>query len=282
MTAEFQPSYCLDSVRANDSDRYILAMLAPAAVRDALFSLYAFNIEIARARELVSEPPLGEIRLQWWRDGIDAIYAEKGLRHGVGDALAQTIAMYDLSRVHFERLIDARAADLDDDPPESVADLLTYAEDTTAPLLALALEIVGDSSEETRDAARDAGIAWSLVGLTRALPFHLRARRHYLPLELTRRFEVSGRDMLEIKPHENLNRAIEFLSELIERHIRDARSKRASVSRRALPILLHGRFAEIHLRRLAAVGFNPFDPRLAETPAMTVWRLALEKVIGRY
>ncbi|NKB59469.1 MAG: squalene/phytoene synthase family protein [Alphaproteobacteria bacterium] len=282
MTTEFQPNYCADSVRANDPDRYILAMLAPAAVRDALFSLYAFNIEIARTRELVSEPPLGEIRLQWWRDGIDAIYAGKGLRHGVGNALTQTIATHELSRLHFERLIDARSADLDDNPPESIDDLLSYAEGTTAPLLSLALEIVGESSVEATEAARDAGIAWSLIGLTRALPFHLRARRHYLPLELTQRFDVSGRDLLEIKPHENLNRAIEHLSGAIDRHIRNAHSRRAAIGRSAVPVLLHARFAEIHLRRLSSVGFDPFDARLAETPPMTVWRLTLQKMCGRY
>ena len=32
------------------------------------FALYAFNLEIARTRELAREPMPGEIRLQWWRD----------------------------------------------------------------------------------------------------------------------------------------------------------------------------------------------------------------------
>ena len=100
--------YCVGSVHANDPDRYILAMLAPSAARDALFAVYAFNVEIARTRELVSEPKLGEIRLQWWRDGIAAIYAGDALRHGIGDALGEAVSRHGLSRLHFDRLIDAR------------------------------------------------------------------------------------------------------------------------------------------------------------------------------
>ena len=33
-----------------------------------MFALYAFNLEIARVREVAREPLAGEIRLQWWSD----------------------------------------------------------------------------------------------------------------------------------------------------------------------------------------------------------------------
>jgi phytoene synthase len=54
-------------VRRHDRDRYMTALFAPAARREALFALYAFNYEIARVREAVTQPTLGQIRLQWWR-----------------------------------------------------------------------------------------------------------------------------------------------------------------------------------------------------------------------
>src|SRR5271156_3271915 len=62
-------------VRRHDRDRFQTALFAPAARREALFALYAFNYEIARVRESVREPMLGQIRLQWWREAIDAAYA---------------------------------------------------------------------------------------------------------------------------------------------------------------------------------------------------------------
>jgi phytoene synthase len=52
-------SYCAQEVREHDHDRYLTALFAPAAHREAVFALYAYNAEVARTREAVSEPILG-------------------------------------------------------------------------------------------------------------------------------------------------------------------------------------------------------------------------------
>ncbi|WP_164831809.1 squalene/phytoene synthase family protein, partial [Mesorhizobium sp. M7A.F.Ca.CA.004.05.2.1] len=59
----------MDAVRAADHDRYLTALYAPDDKRDALFSLYAFNAEIAGIRDRIHEALPGEVRLHWWRDG---------------------------------------------------------------------------------------------------------------------------------------------------------------------------------------------------------------------
>src|SRR5258706_7401227 len=68
-------------VRRHDRDRYQTVLFAPAARREALFALYAFNYEIARVRESVTEPMLGQIRLQWWRANIAAASEGSPVRH---------------------------------------------------------------------------------------------------------------------------------------------------------------------------------------------------------
>ena len=55
-------------VREHDRDRFRTVLFAPADRRDALFALYAFNFEVARIPETVSQPMLGQIRLKWWMD----------------------------------------------------------------------------------------------------------------------------------------------------------------------------------------------------------------------
>ena len=60
------------TLRAADPDRYLSMLYAPQDRRADLLALYAFNAEIAGIRDRVSEPMPGEIRLQWWRDMIDA------------------------------------------------------------------------------------------------------------------------------------------------------------------------------------------------------------------
>src|SRR5207249_10503855 len=86
-------------VRRHDRDRFQTALFAPAARREALFALYAFNYEIARVRERVSEPTLGRIRLEWWRENIAAAYQGGAVRHHpVAESLAATIREYALTR----------------------------------------------------------------------------------------------------------------------------------------------------------------------------------------
>ena len=78
--------------RAADYDRYLSALFAPVGRREALFALIAFNHEIARIPEAVSEPMLGRIRLQWWREVVEAVYAgAPARRHEVAVPLADAI-----------------------------------------------------------------------------------------------------------------------------------------------------------------------------------------------
>src|SRR5215207_6502960 len=100
-------------VRAHDRDRFQTALFAPAERREALFALYAFNYEVARVRESVTQPMLGQIRLQWWREVVAASYAGAPARqHVVAGPLAALIAEIAPAREHFERIIDTRERDL--------------------------------------------------------------------------------------------------------------------------------------------------------------------------
>ncbi len=78
-----QLSDCARLLRRYDYDRFLTGLFAPAGRREALYAVYAFNLEIARTREAVSEPMLGQIRLQWWREAIEEIYAGRVRRHEV-------------------------------------------------------------------------------------------------------------------------------------------------------------------------------------------------------
>ena len=67
-------SYCGQVVRDQDRDRFLLSLFAPADRREALWALFAFNHEIAKTREVVTEMQLGLIRLQWWREQVTNIF----------------------------------------------------------------------------------------------------------------------------------------------------------------------------------------------------------------
>lgn len=277
-------SYCAGEVRRLDHDRFLTALFAPADRREALFALYAFNIEVSKIREVVSDPMIGAIRLQWWREVIDEIFGRKPVRrHGVAEPLSAAIRSHGLGRENFDRLIDARAFDLDDDPPEDVGGLSGYAEATSSTLVWLALDILGVTGCETaREVGRKTGIAWAIVGLLRAAPAHLRQGRIYIPKDVADRHGVDRRSMLDLKPSAQLAGAVSELASVAAGQLREARDLRQDFPSRGVPAVLLAALADGYLRRLKRARYNVFDPRLALGPGLNTARLAFRASLGRY
>lgn len=97
--------FCQAEVQKFDRDRYLTVLFAPSDRRPDLFALYAFNHEVAKVSAVVSEPMLGQIRLQWWREAIEEIYEGRPRNHQIVDALAAAIDRHNLPRELFDQLI---------------------------------------------------------------------------------------------------------------------------------------------------------------------------------
>lgn len=275
-------SYCAREVRRHDRARYLSSLFAPEDRREDLFALYAFNLEVAKTAEVVSEAMLGQIRLQWWRESLDEIYAGSPRRHEVVQPLYEAVSRHGLTRARFDALIDAREADLADEPPGDLAQLEAYAEATSASLVILALEILDGWNAETLEAGRAVGLAWALTGLLRALPFHARQKRVYLPADLIAAHGLRLGDLFELRPSSALRKITKSVAERAGRHLEAARALRPKVPRKAQAALLLASLASRHLRLLRRAEHDPFDPRLAVDSPADVWRLAFCRFRGIY
>lgn len=270
-------------VRRHDRDRYLTALFAPADRRDALMALYAFNYEIARTREVVTEPVLGRIRLEWWRETIEEIYVRGVPRsHEVVEPLATAVRRFGLSRAHFDRLIQAREFDLGGEPPASLAALEAYCEDTSARLVWLALETLGVRDPVTHEVGRRVGIAHALTGLIRAIPFHARAGRQYIPMDLASEAKLDLRSLFELSRSRALDEIAKRLAERAQHHLARARERRSVVPRSALPALLPSRLSAAYLRSLKRTGYDPFDRLHGAGPVQLMWHLGVGAVTRRY
>lgn len=281
-------AYCADMVRTADPDRFSTVAFAPPPARPALLALYAFNVEVAKTREVVSQPMLGSIRLQWWRESLDGIYEGSPRRHQVVLALAEAVGAHRLPRADFDTLLDAREADMADDPPADLEALLRYAEGTAGSLSRLALRSLGAEDAASQEAGTKVGTAWALTGLLRAMPFHARARRVYLPADLLRAGRLSAGAVAEAGLSADraaapaLTEVVRTVAGAAEAQLEAARQLRWDLPRRALPGLITGVLVSAHLTRLRQVGWNPFDPRLAEPLASRGWRLLAARLTGSY
>jgi len=262
-------------VRQHDRDRFQTALFAPVANREPLFALYAFNYEIARVRESVSEPMLGRIRLQWWRDIIGTAFEGGAARpYPVVEAITAAIRERTLTRAHFAALIDAREQDLDDDPPATLAALEAYAEANSARLIYLALEVLGAGNPAAGEVACHVGIAYGLAGLLRALPFHARGGRSFIPRALA---VDSG-----LRSTPALQQAVATIAQSASHHLDAARALRRGLPRAALPALLPAVIAQAALRRLERSGFDPFAGTAAHSDPLQSWRLACAALVRRF
>jgi len=276
-------NYISDAVKRDDHDRYLTAVMAPEPQRDGVMALYAFNAEVARVRESVSENLIGQMKLQWWRDIVAAIYDDGTVPKGnpVVAALTEAVRTYGLTREYFDDLLMARERDLSDDSPQDVQALEEYAAGTSASLTALALEVLGARDESSKTAGRHVGIAWALTGLLRAVLFHARANRFLLPQTLMAAENLTPHDVQESKNAARIAVVVEQIAARAGAHIDKARSYSKAVDRRALPALLPATLADEYLKGLARRGFDVFDPRhVMQRPA--VLRLAWNAFRGIY
>lgn len=275
-------SHCGRELRRGDRDRYLASLFAPADRREDLFALYAFNLEVARTAEAVSEAMLGRIRLQWWREAVAECYDGRPRRHAVVQPLAAAIRRHGLSRAHFDRLLEARELDLEAEGPADLKALEDYAEATASTLLWLALEVLGETGAPARDAARHLGIAWALTGLLRAVPFHAGQRRLYLPRDLMDETGSDPEELFALRSSPGLREAIERVAARAREHLAAARALRREVPAAARIALLSGVLAEGYLAVLARAGHDPFAPAVQSERPGDVWRLALARAIRRY
>lgn len=274
--------YCAMQVRRLDRDRYLTGLAAPPARRGGLFALYAFNLEIAKTAEVVSEAMIGRIRLQWWRDAIGEAFDGRPRDHAVLTALAAAIRDGNLTQAHFERLIDAREKDLETWQPANLVELEAYAQETSVPLVLLALEILGHDSQTARAVAEPLGVAWALTGLVRAVPILARRKRIMLPRDTMDDFGAQARDLLELRPSAALNGVAEAVAARAREYLTAARQVRPKPSKPAHSALLISSLTEGYLARLHRAGYDPFDPRVQQRDPGAAWRLTWARMRAKF
>lgn len=261
-------------LRRYDAERWRTTLFAKGPARARLVALYAFNVEIARVRETVSEPILGQIRLQWWREALAEIASGGPVRkHPVAQALEA--AKPDTALL--AGIVDARERDLDDAPFADLAALEAYARATAGDLSQAAFAMCDAPGAA---AARDIGTAYALAGLLRALPHFSRSRRSVLPDDLVAKAGLSHERIHDGKAGDAIAAAVEPVAA----RARDllARARAAGVPKPARAAALPGRLAALWLDRLARHGHDAFAGELQRQRPADIWRLFFANLLGRF
>lgn len=257
-------SYCGELVRGNDPDRFLISLFVPHTVREDIWALLAFNHEISKTREVVSDSALGHIRLQWWRDAIKGIYEEDStLEHEVIKPLYKAIKQHHLPREWFDRLIYAREFDLENVAPANIDGFLNYADFTSTPLMQLITKIEGAGGQDA-DIIKIVGIQYTVVGLLRSTPHLARQGRWMLPQDLSNAYALSLDTLFE----DNMKqKRCELAAEILS-SIHFDRVKTASSFVKAVNAL-----AQIYAKQIYDLECDICDPLLLREPNFKALKL---------
>ena len=264
-------TYCAKLIRQQDSDRYLLSLFAPPAQREALWALYAFNVEISKTRYVVSETQIGHIRLQWWRDAINEIYAGQSPRaHYVLKPLAEAIKTYDLPQQWFNDLIYAREFDLEGLAPDSLEGLLKYCAGVNAPLVHLTLKILNEPCNDTVVV----GISsyYGLIGTLRAVPYMLSNEMVMIPQDVLRNNNLTSKKLIDFNKKAEIPQCIKSVFEAYEGLRYDGCGQISSKFVRKMMKLTH-----IYERQIVQNDYDVFCPQVQMPPKFLALRLWLSR-----
>ncbi len=262
---------CESALRDKDRDLWLAALFAPAERRRHLHALYAFWMEIDEVREKVTQPLLGEMRLRWWADTLEALGGEGGAAHPVADAVMDTIAARGLSRVEFATFLDAHVVDLYDDPVETLAALLAYCDATVSAVLRWSAACLGGRANAEADRVlADAGTALGLTRVLRRLPL---GGGRFVPLELLDRHGVSPDDARAGVDSGPLRSALGELRALARSRFETARARAGALDDATRTALLPVATVPLYLELMSRRDYNPFRWVAEPQPWRRQWRL---------
>jgi 15-cis-phytoene synthase len=272
-------SFCADLVRSHDFVRYASTLFVPAEERRALLALYAFNAEISRIRDQVTQPLPGEIRMQWWTDLL------AGTAHGgaegnpVAAELLAAIRSFGLPTEPMSRLIDEHQFDLYNDPMPTLAALEGYVHQTSSALFSLAARIFAPPSAEIEHLARHAGYASGFVQVIASLPRDAARRQLFLPLQFLQGHGSSIEDVFSGEQTPKVRAAIDQLIDEARRNLQTAEGLLAHLPARARPAFLPLVLVRRDLERMSRADNDPFMLRVPSRFSIlwTLWRASRSK-----
>jgi phytoene synthase len=262
--------FCANLVRSHDFARYAATLFVPADRRRALLALYAFNAEISRVREQVTQPLPGEIRLQWWTDMLTGTGQGGVEGNPVAAELLMTIRNFRLPVEPLRRLIEEHQFDLYNDPMPSMAALEGYINDTTTALFMLAADIAARPSAEIEHLARHAGLAQGLANV----PLDASRRQLFVPLQVLQQHGSGIEEIFAGKQTPKVRATLDQLIGEAQRHLKTALGLLADVPPQVRPIFLPLALVRRDLARMARADTDPFvlDVRSRLSTLWTLWR----------
>lgn len=268
------------AARSSEPDRVIAASLALRNARQDLLTVAAFLGEIRRIPLSVSDATLGEIRLQWWRDTLEAGAQGGFTGNPIADEMVRVKARRDLPLSLVLAPLEAASVELSGEPVADAAAWRAYLDDAEGAgfqLSARCLDV--DEQQFSLPFFRSAARAYGAIRLALRLPELVSRQRWPVPPFL----DLSGdpREGDEATARAVVRQAGEALSTEAIAYLRVARERSDRASPHTLAAILPAALVPLYAKAIERTARDALREPAEISPIARVSRLWWASRTGR-
>ncbi|MFK5977334.1 MAG: phytoene/squalene synthase family protein [Rhizobiaceae bacterium] len=269
------PEFCQNQLRDLNHDRYLACLYLPENLRNLAMTLYAFDTEISKISSAISEPMTGEIRIQWWRDTVQA--GTSNTHNPLADELLSEMTAHKLPLLPLDTYLQARIFDLYNDPMPDIGTLEGYCGETASvfiQLLTMAAKLEQDRA--MADICGHAGMVLALTDIIRFLPRHNAQNKIYIPKEMLEAAGLSLEDWFSEKKSKKHMEMLNGIFDLADNHLMALKNiqKEYNASKKDISlILLPTSLCKLYLRSSRKLNDHIFTRIPTISPLKKLWTL---------
>ncbi|AFX98259.1 hypothetical protein A1OE_45 [Candidatus Endolissoclinum faulkneri L2] len=265
---------CARIVRRYDRERYLVSLFAQPEMCEDLFTVLAVNHEITKIVDVVSDPLIGFVRLQWWQESFDAIELGTPSSYEVVLSLARLAERHPAVLDDLRRVVNAHEADFSDRLLPDLESLENYAAMTEGLITNSMAHILGAQLKNSREL----GTAWSLINLVRTLPVINKRRKFMIPESILDKSGIKASSLIDHPFSFNFISLCKPIIELSRIRLDAALSGSALMQKSAHVMWLLAARTDDISRNIESAYYNPRSFPIAEIPTGLIWRHVMRSV----
>ncbi|MFN0220037.1 MAG: phytoene/squalene synthase family protein [Hyphomicrobium sp.] len=258
--------------RSGEPDRYLAALLAPRDRRDDLIAFAALSADLRRIAGAISEPSLGEIRVQWMREAIAGMIQGERSGQPLADAVGDVMRRRGIGIALLDDLFDATAHGLHASAPPDDDALALHLDMTEGALFRVsAAALAVEMTDRFNGAIGHAAKAYGLARIGMDLPWLLARGRSPLPQSW-----LAGEDATDYKA------ALTRLADESSAALSACREAVYGCPAALITALLPLAVVEPYLAALQRRGRDPAHDVAEIAPFSRVWRIGGAHFMARF
>jgi len=298
-------TYCRDLVRKRDYEHYLTTLLLPESIRSLAMVLRAFNVEVASVRDSVSDANTGMIRLQFWKDAVEAVYSSS--QHQQAEIQAKTrkvivpnhpvvnqlVRLQRLGQLGSSQqgdkdvllqLVESKHVFFNKQPFKTFEEVDTYSKESFSNVNFLLLRALaaskgqtGEVSGHARHCTHQLGLAEGLCTLLRGIPYNASKRRVNIPSDLLLAHKIPSESIVRGSSGDDVRHVVEAIAARADEHLQNCRFRAKFLSKDEKLLLLPAVAVDAYLSKLHTAKCNVFDPSIQKTDSLLPVRMYIKK-----